>query len=167
MSGGRPTARGRHPITLVADNVRSLYNVGSLFRTCDGALVEKLYLCGFTPHPPRKEISKTALGAEDSVPWEYVWDIAEALSFLKKQGKTIAALEHTDRSIPVFDLAASAFPLVIVVGNEVVGVSARALEHCDMAIEIPMYGMKQSLNVAVAAGVALYECVRVLEAGSR
>jgi tRNA G18 (ribose-2'-O)-methylase SpoU len=142
-----------------------LYNIGSIFRSCDGALVEKIFLCGFTPRPPRKEISKTALGAEDSVPWEYSRSIADALVRLKSEGKTIAALEHTDASVSCFDLSRSIFPLAIVVGNEVTGISPAALELSDMAVEIPMFGVKQSLNVAVATGVILYECVRLLGCG--
>ncbi len=157
--------RPRFAITLVVDNVRSLYNIGSIFRSCDGALVDKIFLCGFTPHPPRKEISKTALGAEDSVPWEYSWSIADVLQRLKSEGKTIAALEHTDASVSCFDLSRSIFPLAIVVGNEVTGISPAALELSDMAVEIPMFGVKQSLNVAVATGVILYECVRLLVCG--
>lgn len=152
----------RHPVSLVVDNVRSLYNVGSIFRSCDGACAEKLYLCGFTPHPPRSEIEKTALGATASVPWEYVRDVADALRALKQEGKTIAALEHTDSSISSFSLTRGQFPLAVVVGNEITGVSASALAECDLAIEIPMYGVKQSLNVAVAAGIVLYDCVRTL-----
>jgi 23S rRNA (guanosine2251-2'-O)-methyltransferase len=156
------SAKPRHPIILVVDNVRSLYNVGSIFRSCDGALVEKLYLCGFTPHPPRKEISKTALGATESVPWEYAPDIAALLARLRAGGLRVAALEHTDRSVSCFSLTREDFPLAVVVGNEITGLSDAALAHCDSAIEIPMYGVKHSLNVAVATGVLLYECVRVL-----
>jgi tRNA G18 (ribose-2'-O)-methylase SpoU len=154
--------RPRLPVTLVVDNVRSLYNVGSLFRSCDGAFIEKMYLCGFTPYPPRKEISKTALGATESVPWQYAWDIGEVLRHLRDQNTRIAALEHTDRSISCFDLGTELFPLAIVIGNEITGLSKTALELCDLALEIPMYGIKQSLNVAVAAGIALFECVRIL-----
>jgi tRNA G18 (ribose-2'-O)-methylase SpoU len=155
-------ATPRFPVTLIMDNVRSLYNVGSIFRSCDGAFIEKIYLCGFTPYPPRKEISKTALGATESVPWQYVWDIKEVLHYLREQKMTIAALEHTDQSISCFDLTAELFPMAIIVGNEITGLSAEAIALCDMAIEIPMHGIKQSLNVAVAAGIILFECVRVL-----
>jgi len=153
----------RHPLVVVVDNVRSLYNVGSIFRSCDGALVEKLYLCGFTPFPPRKEISKTALSADESVPWEHVYDITEVLTHLKAEGYTIAALEHTSESLSCFEMTAELFPLAVVVGNEITGIADEALEHCDVALEIPMYGVKQSLNVAVATGVLCFECVRVLQ----
>lgn len=154
----------RHPLVVVVDSVRSLYNVGSIFRSCDGALVEKLYLCGFTPFPPRKEISKTALTATESVPWEHVYDITEVLAHLKKEGYRIAALEHTTGSISCFAMTADLFPLAVVVGNEISGISDSALALCDIAVEIPMFGVKQSLNVAVATGVICFECVRVLQA---
>lgn len=156
-------AKPRHPLVIVVDNVRSLYNVGSIFRSCDGALVEKLYLCGFTPFPPRKEISKTALSAEETVPWEYVYDVREVLGRLKEEGWRIAALEHTTGSVSCFDLTADLFPLAVVVGNEIAGISDEALALCDMAVEIPMYGAKQSLNVAVATGIICFECVRTLQ----
>ncbi len=152
----------RNPLVIVVDNVRSLYNVGAIFRTCDGALVRKLYLCGYTPYPPRKEISKTALSATDSVPWEYVYDISEVLQRLKAEGLTIAALEHTTESVSCFDLRKEIFPMAVVVGNEIVGVSPEVLPYCDIAIELPMYGVKQSLNVAVATGILCYECLRVI-----
>jgi 23S rRNA (guanosine2251-2'-O)-methyltransferase len=155
-------AKLRHPLTIVVDNVRSLYNVGSIFRTCDGALVEKLYLCGFTPFPPRKEITKTALSATESVPWEHVYEVSEVLQHLKEEGVTIAALEHTTDSISCFSMRADMFPLAVVVGNEITGISEEALGYCDIAIEIPMFGIKQSLNVAVATGVLCFESVRVM-----
>lgn len=150
----------RHPLVIVVDNVRSLYNVGSIFRTCDAALVRKLYLCGYTPYPPRKEISKTSLSATESVPWEYAYDITDVLRRLKDEGLTIAALEHTTDSISCDDLRVEHFPLAVVVGNEVAGVSNEVLPFCDLAIEIPMHGVKQSLNVAVATGVLCYACLR-------
>lgn len=156
-------AKRRHPLVVVVDNVRSLYNVGSIFRTCDGALVEKLFLTGFTPFPPRKEISKTALDADASVPWEHVYDITEVLARLREQEYSIAALEHTTGSRSCFDISADLFPLAVVVGNEVTGVSENVLPYCDLALEIPMFGIKQSLNVAVATGVLCFECVRVLQ----
>lgn len=158
------SAKRRHPIVIVVDNVRSLYNVGSIFRSCDGALVEKLFLCGFSPYPPRKEIAKTALSADETVPWEYVYDVCDALRRLKAEGWRIAALEHTTESVSCFDMTADMFPLAIVVGNEVAGVSDEALALCDLAIEIPMFGTKQSLNVAVATGIICFESVRALGA---
>lgn len=153
----------RYPLYLIVDNVRSLYNVGSIFRSCDGAMVKKLFLCGFTPYPPRKEIDKTALGATESVPWEYVPNVATAIERLKQEGIRVAALEHTDKSISCFDLTPDLFPLAVVVGNEIAGISQDAVELCDLAIEIPMYGIKHSLNVAVATGILLYECLRTFQ----
>ena len=153
----------RHPIVLVLDNVRSLYNVGSIFRTCDGALIERLYLCGFTPHPPRKEIEKTALDAAVSVPWVYHGSVENVLRELKSGGYTIAALELAEESTSCFDLKREHFPLALVIGNEIEGVRKPALDLCDLAVEIPMYGIKQSLNVAIAAGIGLYEALRVIK----
>jgi len=155
--------KARHPIYLIVDNVRSLYNVGSIFRSCDGALVEKLFLCGFTPYPPRKEIDKTALGATESVPWEYAESVSDVVARLQKEGIRVAALEHTDKSVSCFDLEPESFPLAVIVGNEIAGISDEAVAMSDFALEIPMYGIKQSLNVAVATGVILFECVRALE----
>jgi tRNA G18 (ribose-2'-O)-methylase SpoU len=153
----------RNPIYVLIDNVRSLYNVGSIFRTSDGALIKKLFLCGYTPYPPRKEIDKTALGATNSVPWEYIKNPLDAILLLKSQGVKIIALEHTSKSIPYYDLDKADFPLCLVVGNEIQGVQEQLMPHIDAAIEIPMYGIKQSLNVAVAYGIALYDLIRVLK----
>jgi tRNA G18 (ribose-2'-O)-methylase SpoU len=145
----------RVPIAVVLENIRSLYNVGSIFRTSDGANVEKLYLCGYTGRPPRKEIDKTSLGSAESVPWEYVPEAASAVAELKSRGYQIVSLEHTDRSVPYTE-AEYRFPLCLIVGNEVEGVSGELVSLCDMAVEIPMYGIKQSLNVSVAFGIAAY-----------
>lgn len=153
--------RPRTPIYALLDNVRSLYNVGSIFRTSDGARVSKLYLCGHTPHPPRKEIDKTALGATATVPWEYCKDPLSAVQELKTHGVRICVVEHTDRSVHYYAIRKNDFPLCIVVGNEITGVSAQLIEAADFAIEIPMYGMKQSLNVAVAYGIVAFELTRI------
>jgi len=151
----------RVPLVVVLDSVRSLYNVGSIFRTADGAMIEKLVLGGFSPHPPRKEIDKTALGATQTVPWEYVKSPAEAVRSWKSRGYQAVCLELTDRSVPYYEVQASDFPMCLVIGNEITGVSADALRECDRALEIPMYGMKQSLNVSVAFGIAVYELGRI------
>jgi tRNA G18 (ribose-2'-O)-methylase SpoU len=151
----------------MADNIRSLYNVGSIFRSSDGALVQKLFLTGFTPAPPRKEIDKTALGSTQTVPWEYHHDPLTAIAQLKQQKVKICALELTDKSIPHYDLTEADFPLCLVFGNEITGVSKEVIEQADMAIEIPMYGNKQSLNVAVAYGIVLYDCLRILHHRTR
>ena len=147
----------RLPLIVIAENVRSLYNVGSIFRTSDGALVQELVLTGYTPTPPRKEIEKTALGATNSVPWRYVPDPIEELQRLRSLGYRLASLEHTTHSVPYFEVTKDHFPMCLVIGNEVTGVSKRVLSACDMSLEIPMYGHKHSLNVAVAYGVAVFE----------
>src|SRR5262249_15054727 len=125
----------------------------------------KLILCGFTPHPPRKEIEKTALGATESVPWEYFRDPADAIASLRSQGIRICVLEQADTSVRYDSLSREMFPLCLVVGNEITGVSERVIKDADLSVEIPMFGMKQSLNAAVALGIALYECVRIWKDG--
>nr|BCX01919.1 MAG: rRNA methyltransferase [Bacteroidota bacterium] len=149
----------RHPIVVVAENIRSLHNVGSLFRTADGARIEKLYLTGFTGTPERAEVRKTALGAEEAVPWQHHPDTPELLASLRASGYRIAALELTDQSRSYLDVQAEDFPLALVVGNELTGVSDAALQLCDFALEIPQYGLKHSLNVAVAFGIAVFALV--------
>ena len=147
----------RLPVYIILNSIRSNYNVGSIFRTSDGAMIEKLYLCGYTPHPPKKEILKTALGATESIKWEYIKDPKEVIHKLKTEGIKIGALELTDSSFPYYQLTKDIFPLALVIGNEITGVSQELLDLCDFSIEIPQYGIKQSLNVAVAYGVALFE----------
>jgi tRNA G18 (ribose-2'-O)-methylase SpoU len=149
----------RHPVSLLLYNIRSLYNVGSLFRTSDAGLAEKLYLCGYTPHPPRKEIEKTALGAVDTVPWEYVLDAKECIAALRGEGVRVFALEMTTESRSVYSLEKQDFPMCLVLGNEITGVDDDIVAMCDGAIDIPMYGVKHSLNVSVAGGIALFEAV--------
>lgn len=155
----------RTPVIGVLDNIRSLYNVGSIFRTSDGAFIQGLYLCGYTPTPPRKEIMKTALGATESVPWKYFANPLDALAAAKKHGAKVCVLEQTTESKTYYTLRKSDFPLCLVVGNELTGVSPEVISAADMAIEIPMHGMKQSLNAAVAYGIALYDLARVWHTG--
>lgn len=150
----------RMPIYALLDNIRSLYNVGSIFRTSDGGLVRKLFLCGYTPSPPRKEIEKTALGSTKTVPWEYFGNPLDAISALKKEGVRICALEHTTESIPYYHTKKANFPICLVVGNEITGISPAVIAAADYAIEIPMFGTKQSLNAAVAYGIALFDLVK-------
>ncbi|MEO8169165.1 MAG: TrmH family RNA methyltransferase [bacterium] len=154
----------RFPIYAMLDNIRSLYNVGSMFRTSDGALVRKLYLSGYTPHPPRKEIEKTALGATHTVPWEYHGAPEECISAIRRHGAKICVLEHTTASIPYHQITKNDFPVCLVVGNEITGVSSSVIATADCAIEIPMYGAKQSLNAAVAYGIAVFELVKIWKA---
>jgi tRNA G18 (ribose-2'-O)-methylase SpoU len=151
----------RLPIYGLLDNIRSLYNVGSMFRTSDGGLVGKLYLCGYTPTPPRKEIEKTSLGASSTGPWEYYHDPLDAINHVRAIGGKICVLEQTTPAIPYYAVRRDDFPLCLVVGNELTGVSPRILNAADMGIEIPMFGTKQSLNAAVAYGIALFELVKI------
>lgn len=151
------------PVYILLDNIRSNYNVGSIFRTSDGVMIEKLYLCGYTPHPPKKEILKTALGSTESVIWEYVKDPKEVILKLKNDGIKICALELTSKSIPYYKIDSTLFPICLVIGNEITGVSQNLLDLCDFSIEIPQYGIKQSLNVAVAYGVAIFELRKIFD----
>ncbi|MBM4168201.1 MAG: RNA methyltransferase [Ignavibacteria bacterium] len=157
----------RLPVVACLENVRSLYNVGSIFRTSDAALLEKLILTGFTPSPPRKEIEKTALGATKTVPWEYRRSPADAVDQLRKNGFRICCLELTDQSIPYDSVRPEHFPLCLILGNEITGVSAELITSCDFGIQIPMYGTKHSLNVAVAYGIAIFELSKIWRRHSR
>ena len=163
---GRVTAdefkqQPKNPIVLVLDNIRSMHNVGSAFRTCDAFNVEKLYLCGITATPPQKEISKTALGATESVDWTYKESVADLAKELKSEGYAILLVEQTDHSVMLqeFDFAQYG-KVALFVGNEVFGISDELLPLCDAAIEIPQFGTKHSLNVAVATGITLWEAVK-------
>ena len=151
----------RHPVYVLLSNIRSLYNVGSIFRTCDSALISELILCGFTPHPPREEIEKTALGAVDSVPWKYFKSEIEGFDYLRSKGVRIIALEITNKKREYTALTSADFPLCLVLGNELTGLDADVIAACDDAVEIPMYGVKHSLNVSVAAGISIFEAVRI------
>jgi 23S rRNA (guanosine2251-2'-O)-methyltransferase len=153
-------AAHRHAIIGVLENVRSLYNVGSCFRTADAMLLERLVLTGYTPAPPRPEIAKTALGATETVPWQHEPDAVAAIERLRAEGIAIYALEITEGSMRIDDASDLRFPAALVVGNEIAGVSQAVLERCDGALEIPMYGVKHSLNVAVAFGIGVWELVR-------
>ena len=152
----------RSPIFALADNIRSLHNVGALFRTADGINLEKLYLCGITAPPPRPEIRKTSLGAERAVPWQYEKNALETIASLKNEGIQIVALEHTDQSVDYRE-ADYRFPCCLLIGNEYEGLQTLLVEQADIAIEIPMMGIKQSLNVSVAFGIALYEMFRHMQ----
>ena len=153
--------QAKTPIVLVLDNIRSMHNVGSAFRTCDAFNVERLYLCGITATPPQKEIAKTALGATESVDWEYAEDVVALAERLKTEGYTIILVEQTDNSVMLqeFDFAQYE-KAALFVGNEVFGISDGLLPLCDAAVEIPQFGTKHSLNVAVATGITLWEAVR-------
>ncbi len=159
---GRPSpeafaAMEKMPVVVVLDNVRSLNNVGSFFRTADAFAAERLVLCGITATPPANEIHKTALGAELTVPWSYVKDTAEAVRTLRGEGYGVWAVEQAEGATPLERFEATpGGRYALVFGNEVFGVGQEALDACDGAIEIPQGGTKHSLNVSVAAGVVLW-----------
>ena len=147
------------PVSILLDNVRSMYNVGAFFRTADAAGVEKLYLCGITSHPPKKAISKTALGAEERAAWEHAWDPLPLVAKLRARGYEIAAVETSVHAVDLFDWK-PLFPVCLIFGHEVEGIRPAIAENCDTHVRIPMLGVKHSLNVATAGGVAIYELLR-------
>ncbi len=151
----------KNPVIIVLENIRSMHNVGSVFRTADAFLMEGIVLCGYTPHPPHRDIHKTALGATETVDWMSYPTALEAVIALKEKGYHVYGIEQTVGSVPLekfkFDQQ-DKFALVF--GNEVEGVSAGVLELADGSIEIPQLGMKHSLNISVAAGIVLWEAVR-------
>ena len=146
------------PLVVVLDDVRSLYNVGSVFRTSDAFRVECIYLCGITATPPHTEIHKTALGAEESVDWKYYNDVCEAITDLRSQGYTICAIEQVQGSISLPDFKIDENrKYAIILGNEVKGVKQEAVDMSDCCIEIPQCGTKHSLNVSITAGLVMWE----------
>ena len=151
-------------LIIVLDNVRSLNNIGSVFRTSDAFLVEAVYLCGITATPPNVEIHKTALGAENSVAWAYYSDTDQAVEELKKNGYTLCAVEQAQNSIMLDELQLdSKKKYAVVLGNEVKGVQQDVVSRCDCCVEIPQYGTKHSLNVSVAAGMVIWEFSKQLK----
>jgi tRNA G18 (ribose-2'-O)-methylase SpoU len=159
-AGGATYERVRRlPVSVLLDNVRSLYNVGAFFRTADASAIEKLYLCGITGRPPKGAITKTALGAEESVPWEHAWQAAPLVRSLRDRGHEIAAVETTMHAVDLFDWSPR-FPVCVVFGHEVEGVQPEISALCDTHVRIPMLGAKHSLNVATAGGVVVYELLR-------
>lgn len=158
-------------IIIIAHNIRSVHNIGSLFRTAEGLGVEKLVLSGYSPHPSyaddtrlpheaqkiTRQLTKTALGAEQTLAWEYVADVKDAVTALRKDGFTIAALEQTANAIKLPDFRPPA-KLVLILGREVEGIEPEVLQLCDLSVEIPMLGSKESFNVVQAAAMALYHC---------
>ena len=152
-------------IYLILHNVRSAYNVGSIFRTADAAGINKTYVCGYTPTPGDKKVIKTSLGAEKSVPWEYHKQTWRLMEKLKAGGVQIVALEQTKESID-YRKFKPRFPMALVVGNEIKGLSKRTLEYANKIIAIPMFGKKESLNVSVATGIAIYKIAEQKTASS-
>jgi tRNA G18 (ribose-2'-O)-methylase SpoU len=159
-AAGEPyAAMGTLPVTVVLDNVRSMYNVGAFFRTADAAGIEKLCLCGITAKPPKSAITKTALGAEETVPWEHAWDALPLVQAMRGRGCEIAAIETSVHAIDLFDWTPR-FPVCVVFGHEVEGIAPALSALCDTHVRIPMLGTKHSLNVATAGGIVTYELLR-------
>lgn len=152
-------AAQKTPITVVLDDVRSLNNIGSVFRTCDAFRIEQVLLCGITATPPHKDIQKTALGATKSVPWEHNKNILDALDRLKQEGYTICAIEQTQNALMLdaFEPTPINSKLAVIFGNEVKGVSQDAVNASDLVLEIPQFGTKHSLNISVSVGVVLWD----------
>lgn len=150
----------KHQFVAVLDNIRSTYNVGSIFRTSDGAGIDKLFLCGITPTPEHPKVGKTALDAERSVAWEHSWSVIDTVTELRDQGYLILALEGGASSVNIFDSLTEIMqadrPIALVVGNEVSGIDPEVVSMSEMCIYIPMEGVKESLNVATAFGIASY-----------
>lgn len=146
------------PIVVVLDNVRSMHNIGSIFRTSDGFAIEGIYLCGITARPPHREIEKTALGATQSIDWIYSSDIVELIKELKEDGFTIIAIEQAEDSIMLNDFKpTNSTKYALIFGNEVNGVSNEAMQLIDNCIEIPQFGTKHSFNIVVSAGIVLWD----------
>lgn len=151
----------KFPVVVVLDSIRSLHNVGSIFRTCDALKIEKVVLCGLTACPPHKEIHKTALGATETVKWEYFKEVMEAVHSLKEEGFAIIAAEQAEETVMLQDLnKKSHSKMAFVFGNEVFGVNQEVISSSDFVLEIPQFGTKHSFNVAVSAGVILWEAVK-------
>lgn len=149
------------PLTIVLDNIRSMNNIGSVFRTSDAFLIEKIILCGITATPPHNDIHKTALGATETVNWEYKPDTIEALSKLKNDGYQLLAVEQAENSIKLDQLEILAdSKLAVVFGHEVRGVQQEVVDYCDNALEIPQFGTKHSLNISVCVGITIWEIAR-------
>jgi tRNA G18 (ribose-2'-O)-methylase SpoU len=146
------------PIIIILDDIRSLHNIGSVFRTADAFLIEKIYLCGITALPPNKEIHKTALGATETVAWEYQKEVTDVIALLKKESVSVFAIEQVENAIFLqnFQVEKSK-KYALVFGNEVYGVSQKAIELCDGSIEIPQLGTKHSLNISVSAGIVIWD----------
>lgn len=155
----------RHPIAVLLENIRSAQNVGSILRTADAVLAERVTMAGVTPDGLHKGVHKSALGAEDAVPWDAVASAVSMAENAKKNGITLIALEITDEPTHMVDLSTDLFPALLMVGNELSGLSSELIHLADLALEIPQYGFKQSLNVAVATGIALYGLLDVYQAG--
>jgi len=150
----------RHPVIVILDNVRSMNNTGSAFRTCDAFRIEKLYLCGITATPPNKEIHKTALGATESVDWEYREDALVLIEELKSLGYTICSIEQAEGSTMLNEYNNNTEKLALIFGNEVKGVQQKVVDSSDLCLEIPQYGTKHSFNISVSIGIVLWDLLK-------
>jgi len=151
----------KFPVVVVLENIRSMHNVGSVFRTADAFLIEAIYICGYTAQPPRKEIDKTALGATETVEWKHFPCTKDAVEELRKNEYKIFAIEQVNKSISLEKFTeANTDKVALIFGNEVSGVETETISLCDGCIEIPQFGMKHSLNISVAAGIVLWEIIR-------
>jgi len=149
------------PVIIILDNIRSMHNVGSVFRTADAFLLQAIYLCGYTPQPPHRDINKTALGATETVEWKYFDTAPDAIESVKKSGYSVIAIEQAEKSISLQKYSPKdSDKIAVVFGNEVTGVGDDILKMANACIEIPQLGMKHSLNISVAAGIVLWELVR-------
>ncbi|MCE2495836.1 MAG: RNA methyltransferase [Flavobacteriales bacterium] len=149
------------PVIAVLDNIRSLHNVGSVFRTADAFRLEAVYLCGITAQPPHREIEKTALGATETVQWQYFNDTLEAVKALRADGFLCVAVEQVEQSVDLRDWQPHPTDKVaLILGNEVKGVQQKVIDQCDSAVEIPQFGTKHSLNVSISSGIVLWEAVK-------
>lgn len=151
------------PIVLILDNVRSMSNIGSMFRTADAFRLDGLYLCGITATPPHREINKTALGATESVDWYYVQSTADCVRDLKAKGYQIISLEQTENSVMLQDFKVESTPIALIFGNEVEGVNQNVIDLSDTVIEIPQIGTKHSFNVSVSCGITLWEIFKQIK----
>ena len=147
----------KEPVIVLIDNVRSLHNVGSVFRTCDAMAVEKLYLCGITAKPPHREIQKTAIGATESVNWEYTEDAISIIHRYKKEGYNTISVEQTSNSIALGNYNWKNEKVLLIFGNEVDGVQQKIIDLSDFSLEIPQWGTKHSFNITVSAGIVLWD----------
>lgn len=151
----------KYPIVVVLDSIRSLHNVGSVFRTADAFRIEKIFLCGLTATPPHKEIHKTALGATDTVAWEYFENVMDVVMKLKEEGYTVASAEQAEETVSLTNLnEKSHHKMAFVFGNEVFGVNQEVITASDFVLEIPQFGTKHSFNISVSVGIVLWEAMR-------
>ena len=151
------------PVTIILDNVRSALNVGSIFRTADAFLVEKIVLCGITAIPPNKEIRKSALGSTNSVSWEYSESTLNIVNKLRSKGYYIIGVEQVEDSIMLDEFSKPSQSIAIIMGNEIHGVSQEVIDQCDQVVEIPQFGTKHSLNISTATGIVIWELFRKLQ----